>query len=118
MYIKAFIATIITFLVVDVAWISLVLIDYYERVIGGIMRETPARPERRPAGRRVLRHLHGNQLYDYRGLDRWSARFRHRLGILPHGRVCGCRLPRGSEDQRITERPAVAFSRSDASQCP
>lgn len=42
MYIKAFIATIVTFLVVDVAWISLVVVDYYESVLGEVMRETPA----------------------------------------------------------------------------
>lgn len=42
MYIKAFIAVILTFLVVDIAWISLVLIDFYAATIGHLMRETPA----------------------------------------------------------------------------
>lgn len=39
--IKAFIATIVTFLVIDAIWISLFVVDYYETQVGSLMRETP-----------------------------------------------------------------------------
>jgi len=39
--IKAFIATIVTFLVIDAIWITLVVVDYYETQVGSLMRETP-----------------------------------------------------------------------------
>jgi uncharacterized membrane protein len=42
MFLRAFIATIVTFLAVDIAWISLVLIDVYRDSIGDIMRDEPA----------------------------------------------------------------------------
>ncbi|MBT8097379.1 MAG: DUF2177 family protein [Gammaproteobacteria bacterium] len=39
--IKAFIATIVTFLVIDAIWITLFVVDYYETQVGSLMRETP-----------------------------------------------------------------------------
>ena len=39
--IKAFIATIVTFLVIDAIWIALFVVDYYETQVGSLMRETP-----------------------------------------------------------------------------
>lgn len=42
MYIKAFLATLATFLVVDVLWISFILLDFYQRTLGGMMKESAA----------------------------------------------------------------------------
>lgn len=42
MYVKAFLAVIATFLIVDIAWISLVLVDLYQDTIGHLMRESPS----------------------------------------------------------------------------
>lgn len=39
--IKAYIATIVTFLVVDAIWIALVVRSYYESQIGSLLRDTP-----------------------------------------------------------------------------
>lgn len=39
--IKAYIATIVTFLVVDAIWIALFVRSYYESQVGSLMRETP-----------------------------------------------------------------------------
>ena len=39
--IKAYIASIVTFLVVDAIWIALVVRSYYESQIGSLLRETP-----------------------------------------------------------------------------
>ena len=39
--IKAYIASILTFLVVDAIWIALVVRSYYESQIGSLLRDTP-----------------------------------------------------------------------------
>lgn len=39
--IKAYTATIVTFLVVDAIWIALVVHSYYETQIGSLLRDTP-----------------------------------------------------------------------------
>lgn len=39
--IKAYIASIVTFLVVDAIWIALVVRSYYESQIGSLLRDTP-----------------------------------------------------------------------------
>lgn len=39
--IKAYIASIVTFLVIDAIWIALVVRSYYESQIGSLLRETP-----------------------------------------------------------------------------
>ena len=41
MSIRSYFAVLIAFLIIDLAWISLVLIDFYEATIGGLMRESP-----------------------------------------------------------------------------
>jgi len=41
MYIKAYLAALAAFLVIDLAWISLVVIDFYRNTIGDLMREKP-----------------------------------------------------------------------------
>lgn len=38
---KAFIASIVTFLVIDAIWITLFVSDYYETQVGSLLRETP-----------------------------------------------------------------------------
>ena len=38
---KAYIASIVTFLVIDAIWIALVVRSYYESQIGSLLRETP-----------------------------------------------------------------------------
>ena len=42
MFTRAYIATLVTFLIVDIAWISLVLIDVYRDTLGDLMRDQPA----------------------------------------------------------------------------
>lgn len=39
--IKAYIASIVTFLVIDAIWIALVVRSYYESQIGSLLRDTP-----------------------------------------------------------------------------
>lgn len=38
---KAFIATIVTFLVVDAVWIAVFVRNYYETQVGALLRDTP-----------------------------------------------------------------------------
>lgn len=40
-FLKAFAATIVTFLVIDAIWIALVVRSYYESQVGSLLRETP-----------------------------------------------------------------------------
>ena len=40
MSLRSYFAVIVSFLVIDLAWISLVVIGYYEATIGSMMRET------------------------------------------------------------------------------
>ena len=39
MYLKAFFTVLLTFLVVDAIWISLVLLDFYQQTLGDLMQE-------------------------------------------------------------------------------
>lgn len=39
--VKAFIATTVTFLVIDAVWIALFVRSYYETQVGALLRETP-----------------------------------------------------------------------------
>ncbi len=38
---KAFVATLISFIIIDLAWINLVVLGYYEAEIGHLLRDTP-----------------------------------------------------------------------------
>lgn len=40
--VKAYIGTLVAFLVIDGLWIALVVIKFYERQVGHLMRETPS----------------------------------------------------------------------------
>lgn len=40
-YAKAFIATLLSFTVIDLVWINLVVLDYYGTQVGHLLRETP-----------------------------------------------------------------------------
>lgn len=41
MYVRAYLAALVAFLVIDIAWIGLVVIDFYRDTLGGLMSETP-----------------------------------------------------------------------------
>jgi len=41
MYVRAYLAALAAFLVIDIAWIGLVVIDFYRDTLGELMSETP-----------------------------------------------------------------------------